>query len=414
MAGVFLFLRGTSSVVLSMAFAVLSFVAQYSFSGGVAVWLLLFPLLCHRVFSHQRRPWIVLVFYGLFFIISTVFYFWDFDRPDLHPPITAVFEHRPLEFFIFFVKVLGRPFTSDHGPSAAIGVWVLALFLISSVPVWRLNWKDPALWSWVVVGGYSISQALLATLGRLPMNANFAMRGDYVTYGIYIVVASLAILAFSNRNQQPEKESRAIWAGILLLAIILVDVSVKPYFLEDLRHRRQALLRAKTCVQLLSHLDDISCLRGLSSNLQALKRVALAAQEAGVLKPGVAQSIVRGTEPYAGRWVSMDRLGNELYLSGWAAIGSRPADSVVVTTSPTQTVEKIISVFATGRRIDSPEGATARSLRHAGWQGFISTVGVPMNSSARNCGLNVYAFDSSSNSFYPVEADREFQVSCSD
>lgn len=183
-------LRHSISTLQALGFSALAATGQYSFSGGVALYPLFGLLLLSDAVSWRTlKP---LLTYGALASLSMALYFAGYRHPAGHTPLLAVLDQPLTSVFGFFLTVLGRSFSEEPHLAVCMGGINLGLYALGTVRAWQVDWRDRTAWAWMLIGGYALMQALLATIGRLPMGMGHALRPDYITYGTYLLVAGIA------------------------------------------------------------------------------------------------------------------------------------------------------------------------------------------------------------------------------
>jgi hypothetical protein len=224
--------RGLNWGTAALSAALLA-AGQYSFPGAVACWLLVptFALACRPRFG----PWLLLVGSG---VLSSLAYFVHYQTPAHHTPLSAGLSQPLGESFRFSLRFLGNPFSGD----ARTASFVAAATLAALIPLsWLALRRSPrAALAWMTLAAYSISQALLATITRLPMGGN-SMRGDYVVHAVYLYVAAAALLLIAWPARVLAR-AVALAAMLSLLGLLRSDVRA------DLRWTRDTKLTARRCL----------------------------------------------------------------------------------------------------------------------------------------------------------------------
>ncbi len=231
--------RGVTFQTASLG-ALLLVLGQYSFPGAAAGCLLVgafvltaFP----RELPIAWRPLLLLVTVG---IASTVAYFWSYRRPAHHTPLTAALAEPLSSQLRFVLRFLGNPVSGDPSSAVAWAIPTLLVFALGAgLAIHRPSTRRAAL-AWTTLGAYSLSQAVLATMGRLPMGLGHAMRGEYIVHATYLYVAAAALLTLL-------VPARSLVVAWLLVAAVSFLGLVSPGTRGELRETRAARLRAKAC-----------------------------------------------------------------------------------------------------------------------------------------------------------------------
>ena len=220
-------------------------VGQYSYPGAIVGWLLV-PGFALLAFRDSLRPvaW-PLLSVAACGALSSLGYFWSYGHPSHHPPLLRAFAEPWTSWRSFFLRFLGNPISgTPRAASIAALLALLACVVAGWLAVRRTTGLERRLaLAWLALAGYSISQAGLATLGRVSMDIGHALRSDYIVHAVYLYVAlaALMLLAFP-RPAEPVLLVIVIAVSALLFAPLLSrDVR------QELRAVRASKLEARAC-----------------------------------------------------------------------------------------------------------------------------------------------------------------------
>jgi len=239
-----LVVRGPSWGTAS-ASAALLVLGQYSFPGGIVGWLIV-PGFAFLAFRQQLprvvRPLLFVVACGA---LSSIAYFWRYGHPSGHPPLASAFAEPWTSWAQFILRFLGNPISGTQWVAALVGGLALLTGMVAGWRAVRVTdgvGKRLALAS-IALATYSITQAILATVGRLSMNLGHALRGDYVVHAtyLYLAVAALVILAVPARAQP------GLGLGLITISTVLFAILVSHDARQDLRVLRAAKSQARAC-----------------------------------------------------------------------------------------------------------------------------------------------------------------------
>jgi hypothetical protein len=294
---------------------------QFSFMSGIVAW----PLLIAYV-GLARRPKAGIAAAALLggALAVTALYFHGYVRPAYHSAPSAVLAQPPSRIVGFALAFLGNAFTRAPG----VGVWLGAFGLVAWIALGARALRGAPGASrdvrllWVVFGAFSIAQAALATIGRLPMGTANAVRPDYVPHAIplYVSIAALVLL-----DVRP-KRRHAANALALATCVAWASSLASDGFRRELEQLRQTRLRVKACVLLARHHEDAACLRQAYSFEPIGAHIENAAP---FLWPPV-QNELRVGDAGVGAVDAVDPDGDGFLFTGWAARHGKPADAVVV------------------------------------------------------------------------------------
>ncbi|XOV86831.1 MAG: hypothetical protein ACFHX7_17895 [Pseudomonadota bacterium] len=399
-AGVWFYLRSTG-IWKAAGLAFLAFLAQYSYAGGAMIWPL-FLLLLLRDLWFDRTKVAPLGIYLTAFIASSTVYFFTYEPPPHHPSMVAILEFSPGQITGFFLTIIGRTFASHQHQAMAYGLIVVSGFLIAACRTTFARGLDAISSGWVLIGLYGISQALLATAGRLPLNPLESLRPDYVTYGIYPLVATVALVL----GTPQDKQSRII--GYLYPAILLLlsygGGFDRPSAMDEMRHRYHKVKASQSCVHLLLSMPGSeTCARYVYPFTGIVARIRQA-QELGMLTFAPVQE--GGAK--AGHVDEFTITSGGALTRGWANLNGTPADGIVFS-APQGAGRYIAAVVPTGEfRPDIAESQGGR-MAFAGWSYRIPAEDVRdlMNHAGNNiCLLQAQAFDTTDGILRPLNWHR--------
>ncbi|GAG03536.1 unnamed protein product, partial [marine sediment metagenome] len=269
-------------------------------------------------------------------------------------------------------------FGRGFGPSVAVGTAILALFVWATARHVRFGWStiSPAALAWMVMGAYSVSQALLGAVGRLTMGIEHAIRPDYISHALFLPVAALVLLWLPPRGlsvRQPVvRTARTVaWGALVGLSLSLAAANWGRAPATILRESRARLQHGKACAQLVRLTPSGDCLDLLFPSfyprfvlrLEKLDRL-------GVIRPGLVTEI-RPAEVGQGEGSVQEAtlVGDTLALRGWATIDEDQTDAIVLASREADAAPpRVIAVFETGRRGKGLARQQGRRLRHAGWR----------------------------------------------
>ena len=245
----------------TVLFASLACVAsQFSYASGVALWPLLAVFLV-LVWAKEGRRVVPMAAVALGVAAASFWlYFHDYSRPANHTPLVAVFAQRPADMLFFVLRFLGNGVTSSHELLTVIlGALALAAFIAlagRSLLSGASGRERAALAAWITVGLYSLAQACLSLIGRLPMGMSHATRTDYVTHPIYLYTAIAALLLMATH----EAARRLVLCLLLAAAVALSFTLTKPSTHRQLRGHERILSYARSCYLLARLHEDEACL----------------------------------------------------------------------------------------------------------------------------------------------------------
>jgi hypothetical protein len=377
-------LRHSISTLQALGFSALAAIGQYSFSGGVALYPLFGLLLLSDAVS--RRTLKPLLTYSALASLFIALYFAGYRHPAGHTPLLAVLDQPLTSVFGFFLTVLGRSFSEEPHLAACMGGLNLGLYALGTVRAWQADRHDRTAWAWMLIGGYALMQALLATIGRLPMGMGHALRPDYVTYGTYLLVAGIALL-----QKAPLKAIKHL--GPILSTAMTGIAYVHTSALEQMHTYHYRLLAEKSCLQLKLVFPGEYCqLTTIYPHPELLLLKAKTASKLGVL---AFPSITVQTQAKGGFVDRYQAVSGGVQITGWAVAAGKEADAVVFALAK-NTGCKLLGVLPTGHFRPDVAQTVGRNFAFAGWSGVLPV-------SIQEIGaLRAYAFSENKGLLVPI------------
>lgn len=402
----------------------LAMISTYSFSNGLLVWVVLFPVLfltegwdgCRRK-SRAALGWVL----GL--VANAALYFQDYRFPP-----SSGFWHlllsRPWLAAEYLFAFLGSPLAdhnADHAVeiAALIGGSLLLAFAVAGVLCFRWR-KNPALahavWPWLTLGGYGLLSALLATSGRAALGLEQSLAPRYAMYGICLLVALvhlLPLLALHRpwKTARPTTARIAVTLTALGAVVILLHALAFPSAVVNMSVFRLSLLHAKSCLKFIDVVPPQPAVKAcLYHTPDKLKSMADALEKRRVLDysllPSARLADFKVNSPSPGQNAGMIEncqvAGTNVLLAGWAfAAGKKaPADCVVFTYEGAG-VEPIIFALMDQRivRADLVQKNRNPSYLLAGWEKTIRLPDLPKGVLV----IKAWAYDVTDDSLTPLE-----------
>ncbi len=361
----------------------LSFVAAYSFSGGVLICLLTFPGFLPSNWSRTGRRWPAPeelnwhVAYVIGSVAMLTAYFTDYHSQEGEPPIWFVFQH-PEEALKYLLAWCGSPLLCRGPLPEAMAVGALALLVLSALLVWsRRSLATPEgrqkLYPWLVLAAYGVGTGLLTTLGRAGFGAAQALSSRYIAFSTYLYVAVLVLGAYHWSNHRarmsPPVRGAALTAGLVLsfgtsVVFVRTDLLTMPWIRDGSEHRKFAaqglvflpVMSASQNLDALCGVPDLVRQRGPELVRRHLLAVSLASAtlraRLGVPTPG-------GDPAFGGLDQPVSTPDGKVSIRGWAVdpYKKAPAGTVLITCTGADQVTHPLVVFLTNTY--RPAGAPA-------------------------------------------------------
>ena len=382
----------TWSTVLFVA--VCAFVAQYSYAGGAALWGLAVIFILIAYPGDWRANLTKIVAFVLASAISSYFYFVDYSRPPHHSELWSMFDQSIGDMLKFFFMILGNAVDARGFAALILGLMVFVPFAVLFVLFLLRPPSDDHRARhavWFVIGGYSISQALLAMIGRLPMSIGHALRRDYVTHSMYIFVASIALLLLA----APERFRFAIGSAVLMLSVALTSTLAMPEFWKEAKAHERNYEHAKACVRLVKLYADENCLDRLYHRFE--HRLEKFTSKNRLMRPQMVETATVGT-PANGEVASLSVENGLLRAEGWAQIGKSPADAVIAAI-PADGNPRILAIARVGSQGDASADRGGSGRPDSSWRIETSVEGTDVD----RCTLRFFAFDNAGDTLRPID-----------
>lgn len=173
-------------------------VATYSYANGMALWVLLVPVVLLSPAPSRVWRWGGLAVLGLVGGASLVAYFATYARPGSHPPTDAALSH-PLAAVQYFLAFLGNGLRVGTSTEVArvLGAGLLGLSLLATAGLYgvailrrRMEPLRQGL-PWLTLIAYAMVSAAATTAGRLPFGIQTAISERYVTFALPMAVGVL-------------------------------------------------------------------------------------------------------------------------------------------------------------------------------------------------------------------------------
>jgi hypothetical protein len=397
-------ISGNTKIV---AAALLAFVATYSFTNGMSLWLLLFPLLWITPGVPRR---LLAIIWPTAIAIALFLYFRHFHRADWTPTWGAALS-RPAQVLQYMLVFVGMPLGWGTLPaSQAIcifaGLLLLILFAGAIGYLW-LRRRDRDLLSraapWLLLALYALMSAAATSIGRAVGVPFDRQKLRYVTFAIHLPIALIflsALIAADLRQRKPAL-TRAIQRGRMVLgAIMLIAVAlmISPC-LGLIRTFYSLHLQAKGGLQFIQLGELESVQVKLDPNVRGmLVPRTLALDEAGLFHPRVhpflnIHDFAGASDQICGAIERISRGVDGITLSGFAILPGRrePADDVLIAVDEPDGTSRVIALTDNFADRDDVAAIVAKAYRRSGWQITIPADRVPPDTK-----LSAWSYDAKS------------------
>src|SRR5256714_7892575 len=333
--------------------ATLATASSFSLPNGLLAWGLTFPIVLLAKSIRRWRSWL-LAWIGIT-AACAVIYFWGYQKPaDLTAFAPAVSWK---EYAGFILEFLGGSLAyawKDRPALAALLFGLVQLTIFGAAIVYCVRRIPDGVFifqtlPWFAVALHSIGSAVLAALGRVGYGAPYALASRYVTFSIYLTIATIGLIALMVRdrgeggcNFPSPKWSRAL--GLVLVVAYLIPYKVcasnSRFFLRALsakdRLARAAVLFCQTIdtsevIKKTAYPNDARPVTESAEELDRLKLIRPPLVRTNRLE-ALPHEIADGRRA-SGSCESITPVeANSLRATGWAALDAkrRPADCVAV------------------------------------------------------------------------------------
>jgi hypothetical protein len=249
--------------------ALLAFVAQYSFSDGIFLWILLSPVILVGDGGSEKIPRIAAtIFWILSAAASCAIYFHNYIPIDPWT-VAGIWQNRVGEIE-YILAVLGSPFQSQDGTvrqAMCFGAMQLLVFVAAcSVLLFSRN-RAVHLWRalpWFTIAIFALLCASAAGVLRIRLGLGEALAPRYAVTEAHFAIGTIFLLLLASRELQARWSGRALpiaaatplllAAGAGAMALLLITANLNTPSHAALFHQLQ--LHSKTAVQFAQILPD--------------------------------------------------------------------------------------------------------------------------------------------------------------
>ena len=410
-------LRALSKLLSCMCLATIS---TFSAANGIVCWLILFPLLYLLAAPNgqgngSNRQSLILI-WGGGFLVNAALYLNGYQKPASQPDVASILIH-PLKALGYFCTLLGNPlavrsliFPQDPYSrramiicaAAGLGLTVLfALLALSARRDSRLAYRVAGWWS---LGAYSLSTALLVTIGRTGFGVGNASELRYTTFTLYLPVALIYLLPIILESRAAKAsyftQRKRLILPVLASVFVFSQLLTYPLSVTDMRDHSERFRYSKACLLFINVVQEEKGLRDLYWNRWNVGKIRSAANvlnDLGYLRPSLISSDrVRDLAPAGayrpegyGSFTLIRASEDEYIAAGWAMLPERgePAHAILLTY---EGVDAESVVFALSRTNDSYRQRPPHEYSH--WQKSLATGDLPGDPST----IKAWAFDAQS------------------
>lgn len=400
---------------------VAAFVANYSYASGMALWLLLLPVVLLSPAPSSTWRWGGLTAMALAATASLTGYFMHYTRPADHPPADVVLSF-PLAGANYFLAFLGNGLRVAAAPDPArlLGGLLLMTSLLAAVSLYTVaiarRTAEPLRQAlpWLTLIAYTLLSAAATTAGRLAFGLQTAVSERYVTFALPLAIGVLPAAYLAARWLAPARRQHAAMVlSAAAASLLTLHVLATTHALHESRRfvieRRQGLAVATWLdvapngpeAQLLLFPvpnEARAVLRRLRDQGRLAFPMARSDRVSAYLVPNDAHAVSLG------HLDAVRRTARRLTLAGWAVSPSsvrEPADAILLSIEQPDGDARLVAMTALTRRHrpDVPAVAGSRYTDRCGWSLDVNLdeTGIPDN--AR---LAVYLYDQRTHTLRPL------------
>jgi hypothetical protein len=409
--------------------AAMAVAGTYSFSNGLLVWIVLFPVMfLTEGWSGLRKKSRAALCWLLAFVGNAAVYFHDYHPFQPSQSFWQMLWTNPLLVAHYFLVFLGGPLTDRNSPKCvriASVIGLVVVILVAAVCIGLFRWrKNQTLtrlaWPWLAVGGYGILSALLATAGRSALGLEQALSSRYGIFGITVMLALahlLPLLAFHRPVKNDFALLKSSWwnfaLAALAAAIILLHALAFSSNVFNFSIYRLNLLLGQANLQFLDVLaPQPSVMRSLYPDYPRLKKTADTLNQLGVrqddlLKTTRLADFKSNSYADSGSIETIRALDDGVYLSGWALSARHyAAADCILFTFESAGVEPQIFALMDDRfmRPDLVAKFHDRIYFTAGWEKTIHTQDLPKGALT----LKAWTYDVQTRQVAPLQNEVNF------
>ncbi|HKP93792.1 MAG TPA: hypothetical protein VJS88_07830, partial [Chthoniobacterales bacterium] len=339
----------------------------------------------------RRWAFYVLV-YGLVGALTITCYFIGYQRPEIAPPSTSVFQVSLItRFVIVWLGAVLKSASVDASTAGGVISFVLAAALfLSAVFLWRNRTLWRRYYPWALLAGFTLAAGIASAIGRAGLGLEALIYESpegfsSYRYKITAVFGYIAAIGLLYRLYRDWARPHPVWQRRFLIgATVLTTLfgvaelfiySTQPHRLNALQENRR---RARTAVVWAETLPQNPELFHAYPYPKTFSSVVAEMKRAGLLKlPLIGDGLKRaislappsgdpGTGSIAGGVVADNHL---LRVEGWATIPAENAraDYVVVGWISDGDSFRPFTAMPTGRRRPDVSKRASSAIRNAGF-----------------------------------------------
>jgi len=333
--------------------ATLATASSFSLPNGLLAWGLTFPIALLMRPIPRWRSW--LVAWSGTTALCAAFYFWGYRQPPGIAAFAPAVSWK--EYAGFILEFLGGSLAyawKDRPGLAAVLFGLIQLAILGGAVIYCVRRSRDRVFiskslPWFALALHSLGSAVLAALGRVGYGAPYALASRYVTFSIYLTIATIGLVALIVHDQNARGCNFFSRKWSFAICLLLVVAYLVPY--KVCASNSRFFLRALSAKDRLARAAVLFC-QAIDTS-EVIKKTAYphdarpvteSANELDRLKlirPPLARTNrlealpheIAGARHASGTCESITPVdGNSLRATGWAALDAkrRPADCVAI------------------------------------------------------------------------------------
>jgi hypothetical protein len=229
--------------------AVVALIATYTFANGMLLWIFGLPLPAAQESASKRSRFACYSIFASTAFVSIAGYFINYEHPPSHPP----FHFGIVQSAHYLILWVGSYFNSAETSPLAVGLVVLALWIVALTITIRLlvcgaQWRH--FYPWLLISLYGLSSGLITAMGRVGFGVQQALSSRYAIFSLFIYLGLVGTtFALYSYEQDQAVLRRRRW--IIGLATGVIALAVPAWCFSFLRGEQLMIQVAQRSARLL-------------------------------------------------------------------------------------------------------------------------------------------------------------------
>jgi hypothetical protein len=363
--------------------ATVCIIASFSSAHGLMTWLAVTPcilILAHESNQIQTRSAIkVVLCWSIFFVLSCLIYFYNYQNPSHHPDKFFFIKHLDVSLNYFF-SLLGTPLFIDSDLSWLSGLAISANFFWFFIRYLKNPYSEFSQQAtpWISMGLFSFLFTLITTVGRSSFGVTQAYSSRYTSITILLIIALVQLWRLESFKLPNYR-----WLCLAAISIFTIFISISSISQVSVaQERRLDRESSGSCLEIAASVDNVpdSCLQRLFPDLKLLRKQTKVLNQIGIRQDPKKLNFIATQNNSYGVLDSPQASGQaelikktclncaqEITFAGWAVLPNelKPASLVLISHSPDKSKSETI-LEAASVHLPSPDVAEAlQSQRYA-------------------------------------------------